>query len=162
MVSRETKYLKNGIPMIWREPKDHINGCYFYKVNVKGSAGKTHSTSSFWFWIQFCFQFHTQMKFHCVSLQGLLIFMTNSSWISTADNEEGERSNAMEFRPTDTLFKTLILFNQIELNNLVRDLHFPKPYAELLASRLNEQNLLIHGTSVTYYLVENLHFSNAV
>ena len=30
------KYLKFGIPMIWRESKDQLNDCDFCKVNVKG------------------------------------------------------------------------------------------------------------------------------
>lgn len=25
-----------GIPMIWREPKNHIGACYFYSVRVTG------------------------------------------------------------------------------------------------------------------------------
>ena len=57
----------------------------------------------------------------------------------------------MEFHPTDVLLEKPILFNQLELNDLVRDLYLPKQYAELLASRFNEKILLSNGTSVTYY-----------
>ena len=42
-------------------------------------------------------------------------------------------------------------FNQAELNDLVRDLSLSKEASELLASRLNEKNLLQHGTKVTFY-----------
>ena len=42
-------------------------------------------------------------------------------------------------------------FNQAELNDLVRDLDLPKASAELLASRLNEKNLLSPGTKVTFF-----------
>ncbi len=42
-------------------------------------------------------------------------------------------------------------FNQAELNDLVKDLSLSKELSELLASRLNEKNLLQHGTKVTFY-----------
>ena len=42
-------------------------------------------------------------------------------------------------------------FNQLQLNDLIRDLYFPKQSAELLASRLQEKNLLHPGTNVTFY-----------
>ena len=42
-------------------------------------------------------------------------------------------------------------FNQLQLNDLVRHLYFPKQSAELLASRLQEKNLLHLDTSVTFY-----------
>ena len=72
------------------------------------------------------------------------------SEVSTKDDEEGEGID-MEFRPTDALLGKPIPFNQLELNDLVRDLYLPNRYAELLALRLNEKNLLSHGTSVKYY-----------
>ena len=43
-------------------------------------------------------------------------------------------------------------FNQLQLNDLVRDLYLPKQSAELRASRLQEKNLLHPGTSMAFYL----------
>ena len=42
-------------------------------------------------------------------------------------------------------------FNQHELSDLIRDLNLSKESSELLASRLNEKNLLHAGTKITFY-----------
>ncbi len=42
-------------------------------------------------------------------------------------------------------------FNKVELNDLLRDFSVSKELSELLAPRLNEENLLQHGTKVTFY-----------
>ncbi|KAJ8957397.1 hypothetical protein NQ318_004877 [Aromia moschata] len=42
-------------------------------------------------------------------------------------------------------------FNQNELNDLTRDLNLSKKAAEVLASRLNDKNLLEQGTKITFY-----------
>ena len=65
----------------------------------------------------------------------------------------------MEFRPTDALLGKSILFNQLGLNDLVRDLYFPKQYVQLLVSGLNDKNQQSHGTSVTT-VVGKLHFGS--
>ena len=46
---------------------------------------------------------------------------------------------------------TPLRFNQFELNDLVRDLNLSKETSEILASRLNEKNLLQLGTNITFY-----------
>ena len=46
---------------------------------------------------------------------------------------------------------TPLRFNQFELNDLVRDLNLSKETLEILASRLNEKNLLQPGTNITFY-----------
>lgn len=80
------------------------------------------------------------------------------SEVSTTDNQEGEGIN-MQFRPTGGLLGNPIRLSQLELNDLVRDLYFPKQYVELLVSRLNDKNQQSHGTSVTT-VVGKLHFGS--
>jgi len=43
------------------------------------------------------------------------------------------------------------LFDQSEINDLIRDLHQPKQASEFLASRLQENHLLHPGTNTTFY-----------
>ena len=45
----------------------------------------------------------------------------------------------------------LALYSQSELNDMIRDLNLPKQSAEVLASRLQEKDLLKAGTSVSFY-----------
>jgi len=54
--------------------------------------------------------------------------------------------------------KKVKLFNQKELNDLIRKLGLPKDGAELLASRLKEKNLLTKGTKVSFYRTRNESF----
>ncbi|KAI6651782.1 hypothetical protein LOD99_5029 [Oopsacas minuta] len=42
-------------------------------------------------------------------------------------------------------------FDQLELNDLISDLDLSKESSEVLASRLNDKNLLHPGTKITYY-----------
>ncbi|GBP31362.1 hypothetical protein EVAR_13482_1 [Eumeta japonica] len=43
------------------------------------------------------------------------------------------------------------LFNQTDLNDLIRDLGLPKSASEILASRLKERNLVTKETRISYY-----------
>lgn len=60
-----------------------------------------------------------------------------------------------EERKLPILLKTtkngLLLFEQAELNDLVRNLHLSKDHAELLGSSLQQWNLLVSETKVTIF-----------
>ena len=46
---------------------------------------------------------------------------------------------------------TQVLFDQQNLNDLIRDLSLSKESSEVLASRLKDRNLLQHGTKIAFY-----------
>ena len=62
--------------------------------------------------------------------------------------EEKDDLNDNDFVPKSS---EPILFNPEELSNLIRDLNLSKESSELLASRLNDRNLLQQGTKITFY-----------
>ena len=37
------KYLSFGVPMVWREPQNHLSDCYFWTVKATGLTSKTRS-----------------------------------------------------------------------------------------------------------------------
>ena len=51
-----------------------------------------------------------------------------------------------------------ILLNQEELSDLIRDLILSKESSELLASRLDDRNLLQQGTKTTFYKTRDDEF----
>jgi hypothetical protein len=73
--------------------------------------------------------------------------LENASTNSSDSGGEGE-----EFQ-CHTESQSPQLFIQFELNDVIRDLGLPKEKAELLGSRLKENNLLAGGTSKYWYRV---------
>lgn len=65
---------------------------------------------------------------------------------SRATTDEDEETDLFKVSGEDC--KKPSLFSQSELNDMVRDLNFPKQFAELLASRLQKKRLLKPGTSL--------------
>ena len=55
-----------------------------------------------------------------------------------------------------------ILFSQERLNDLIRDIALSKQKAELLASRLQENNLLHADVVVTHYRKRNMDLSDSI
>ena len=65
---------------------------------------------------------------------------------------EKKRLNSEEDEPEPQgSKKNLILFDQAELNDLIRDLNLSKDEAELLRSQLKEKNLLNENVRISYY-----------
>ena len=84
--------------------------------------------------------------------------------MSSEDEERAEESEEehmeMEYQRTDTESEDSSTeskkavpqqFNQLELNDLVRDLDLSKQAAEILASRLNEKHVLHSSAKVSFY-----------
>ena len=143
--------IKFGVPMVWREQKNHVDDCYFCLVNVKGfnKKNKQHLQYS---------NIHSATRPIPHSDKVLVPIFTKlpdidedplrSSTSSTnSDDDDEEQDIAHEAWNADRVS----LYSQSELNDLIRDLNLPKQSAEVLASRLQKKHLLKAGTSVLFY-----------
>ena len=132
-----------GIPMVWREQKDHCTDCYFSLVKTSGFNKKNKS------------------KIEYPNLPSAIRTMPHSDEIPVpffeqlppredlSDVEERSDSNDEDFEiDKDSVHRE---FDQRELNDLARNLGLSKKPSEVLASRLNEKNLLEHRVKVSYF-----------
>ena len=131
-----------GIPMVWREPKDHSTDCYFCLVNIKGVGRKSRQNISYP---------SISSAIRPVPHSGRFPPPIFNGFVSSDEASESEREEFMEceYKETDTKYEdsssetklAYHQFNQSELNDLVCDLDLSKQAAELLASGLNEKHL---------------------
>ena len=133
--------LKFGIPMVWREPTNHVTDCYFCAIDVTGINRKNRSSLKYP-----DLESARRPVAHCdeipVPVFGELPDISDEDSSSDqADEEEGVVFCDDAPHP----------FSQMELNDLVRDLSLSKSSAELLASRLKEKNLLTDSARITFY-----------
>ena len=127
--------LEFGVPMVRREPKNHVDDCYFCLVNVKGFNKKDKQ------YLQYP-NIHSAMrpiphnnevpvptfnKFPDINVDQLKF----STSFPNSNNDDDEKENiAQEEWNADRVS----LYSQSELNDLIQDLNLPKQSAEVLAS----------------------------
>ena len=130
-LSRSRKSMPFAVPMVWREPKDHVTDCYFCLTDIAGHTAKT--------------------KKHIVypNLQSAMRPVKHSdelpvpippdSWKLDSDDDEIDSDGRADHDMSDSDFNPQEsdaphLIQQSELNDLVRDLNLSKSQAELLGS----------------------------
>lgn len=126
--------------MMWKEPVNHHDDCYFCLVNITGINRKNRAK----------WEYPSIRSAHRRVLSPI---------ISPEPQPGPSQENSMDFEMiTDTSdndfeceLKAPKLFNQDDLNDLIRDLGLSKHASEILASRLKERNLVTKGTNVSYY-----------
>ena len=149
MVRSRVRGLPFAVPMIWHEPTDHVTDCYFCMTSVVGFSIKTQRIIKY----PDC---RSALKpvphddknpkpkppeqYSCteVGLQDISVESTSSS----DDTVDPPFMPDYEDLPPHKL-------NQGELNDLCRDLALPKGKSELLASRLQQWNMLQRDATVT-------------
>jgi hypothetical protein len=136
--------LNFGVPMVWREQRNHHDDCYFCLVNVKG------------------YNRHKKRIMEYPNLESARRPVQHSedvpipSFSSLRDlsDEEEETTNVDDASGSEyeaSSSDSSRLFSQCELNDLVRDLNLSKEASELLASRLKEKNCLKSEVKITAY-----------
>ena len=132
-----------AVPMIWREPTDYVNDCYFCLTPSikKGFSRKKQSVI-----------IPSAIRPIPHSDELPIPEPSEIDLLSSDDAESNEECSVSEpctSRNEEFGITTEPdLINESELNDLVRDLNFPKVKAELLASRLKLWNLLQSGVKV--------------
>lgn len=140
-----TKKIPFGTPMLWMEPTNHAEDCYFCLTQLKGFSEKSKRS------IKYAdVSSVIKPQPHCDELpvpecpnRNLIETMNDSS---STDDENCEDPN---YAPKDETKPLLV--NQTRLNDLIRDLNLPIVKAELLTSRLQQWNLCESDVKVTFY-----------
>jgi hypothetical protein len=135
------KNLAFGIPMIWREPKNHSDDCYFCTCQIKGHNKKSIKNIYYP-------NIHSAIRpiphDSDVPIPPTPTVIANICQVSESNDSNEESSEPGEYN--DRCY-----FNQEELNDLVRDLNLNKEESELLGSRLKEKNMLAPETTFYWY-----------
>ncbi|XP_030765451.1 uncharacterized protein LOC115889553 [Sitophilus oryzae] len=147
-----------AVPMVWREPTNHFDDCYFCLTKTEGFSKKQKHK----------IEYPNLPSAIRPVLHGadLPVPIAPLDWqgIVLEDKEDIE-SNSSGDQCTDPTFTPEggsdkpHLIVQSELNDLVRDLGLSKQQSELLGSRLKEWNLLANETKITTFRKRNAPFS---
>ena len=144
----KTKSFRFGVPMVWREQKNHFDDCYFCMVDLKGF--NRHKKKS---WIYPDLESARRPVPHCEYIpvsQFSHLPEKPSEWdfVHQASESCSESDVSSIFEESSTSPKQ---FNQEKLSDLIRDLNLSKEASEVLASRLKDKKCLSVGTKVTFY-----------
>ena len=139
-----------AIPMIWREPKDHFQDFYFRLVNAKGFSSK-HRKKITYRNIDSALRPvpHEPPMPAPLPPEDGLASLSDEVVFDEDSNLSPSDSTGSEYEPEEKLKP--ILFSQEHLNDLKRDLALSEQKAELLASRLQENNLVQKDVLVSQY-----------
>ena len=130
------KQMPFGVPMVWREQRDHVSVCYFCMTKITGFSQKSKS------------------KIIYPTCKSALRPVSQCSDIPVPSFSSGDVEPVLSDKPScsdesedteiDPSFKDKskpLFINQERLNDLVRDLYLSKDKAEILGSRLHQWNL---------------------
>lgn len=142
--------MRFAVPMIWREPTDHVSNCYFCMVPpIEKGLNKKKKLSVHYPNIPSAIR-------PVPHGEELPIPKAPKSFVIESSEEEPEAcspppstSHDPDFLPATPTEPHLI--TQMELSDLIRDLDLPKNKAELLGSRLQQWNLLASDVRTSFY-----------
>jgi len=138
-----------AIPMVWRQPTDHVSDCYFCLISITGVRAKSKHTVQYPNLPSVMRPVSHNAELPVTKLPTNM--MLNDS--ESSDEDAGQANNNMDCGPTFAgacSSNEPHLLTQGDLND-VRDLNLSKKQAELLHSRLKGWNLLRQDTKVCLY-----------
>lgn len=150
----KSKSMPFGIPMVWREQKNHHDDCYFCMVKPLGKNAQSRK------FVQYPnipsamrpVPHSDEVPIPAVPLHLLDIRSSETS------SSEGKQAEDEEYNPSTSRAGKPQCFTQDELDDLVRDLGLSRESAQLLCSRLAEKNFLAVKHTLLGTGHENRHF----
>ena len=132
--------------MVWREPTDHVDDCYFCFINVTRVNKKKRKSLSYK-------SFPSTIRPVAYSADISILEFKKLLDISIDKHSDEEQYDYKELTDDgdSSCSSTPLLFEQQNLSDLIRDLCSSKKSSKVLTSRLKDRNLLQHGTKITFY-----------
>jgi hypothetical protein len=127
------KAFRFGVPVTWREPKNHNDICCSCCCDIKGYNSKNKKVIVYPNPLSALSPIVHGPEVPVPQPTEILEGVSTNSFDSGGDDEEFQ---------CHTTRQSPKLFTQSELNDVIRDLGLPKDKAEFLGSRLKEKNLL--------------------
>ena len=130
-----------GIPIVWREPKNHVDDCYFCSINVTGVNKKKRRSLS-------DKGFPSAIRPLAYSTDIPIPEFNKLHDLFIDEHSEEEQHDYKELTDADNDDKdfvcssTPVLFDQQSPSDLIRYLSLSKESSEVLASPLKDRNLL--------------------
>ena len=159
-LKKKRKRMPFAVPMIWREPKDHINDCYFcltpplkkgYNKKKKNSIQYPNIPSAL------------RPVSHSAELPAPEPCIKSSDEAESMGDSSSCNSESCSLKQDEFVENASTsephLINESELNDLVRDLDLPISEAELLGSRLKQWGLLEKGVNVSSFRTRQQSFA---
>ncbi|CAH1114997.1 unnamed protein product [Psylliodes chrysocephalus] len=140
-----------GIPMVWREPKNQIDDCYFCLCDIKG-----HNTKS----LKYINDPNLSSEIRPVPHDADIPVPVPHKVLQPIESESSTDLEIYIFEPSTSGTREPQPFSQVELNDLVTDLGLPKDLSEVLGSRLKEKKLLAPVTTFYWYRNREAEFVN--
>ena len=145
--------------MVWRVPSNHSTDCYFSMVPpVKNGMSKKEKPTLVYLNIPLAIQpvSHGDGLPVPEPLDNFAVYSDDDIVSSNSEEQQPSASRDADYVPSTDSSNHKI--TEGKLSGLTRDLKLPKNKAELLASRLQQWNLLHHSMKVTTFYTRNQEF----
>ena len=146
-----------AVPMVWREPRNHADDCYFCLTNITGFNASSRKKIKYP---------NLRSAMRPVLHSDDLLVPTppiNKDFLSSSDEEMPSTEDSAESISLEDIESTYSgtsgnephWITQEDLNDLARDLYLSKQQSEFLASRLKQWNLVQENVRITSFRNRN-------
>ena len=146
-----------GIPMVWREPTNHVDDCYFCSINMTGVNKKKRQYLNYK-----CFPSAIWPVAHSTDITNPEFNKFPDLFIDDhSDEEQHDYKDLTDVDDENEDFacsSTPVLFDQQNLIDLIKDLSLSNESSEVLASWLKDRILLQHDNKITFYRTRDKEF----